>query len=315
MSLRCRPPRTFDALHLNDVVGRPLLTHAGGITDHASHTAQIQRHLDNISRRTSDRTDNGGVAIAQQIQKRRLARVGRADDAYPQPVSGDLPPHAVRQVSVHPVGQILHARYDVAPYAQPAISLVVDVVHVVGVQIFVVAKVNHGLGMGQAAGEVRAPPFVQSAETTVELSQGLFALEAGIGRDEIGQGLHLGQIELAPSVGSLGELSAIGRSEAVGCGHGGVSQCVEYAPNDGTGAMAVYLDDVFPCKGSGSRKGENEGRIELVGIVLFGRRIIFDIATAKEIRARRSGIPKRPQTGHPRLGHLDICQRLSWLDQ
>ena len=172
-------------------------------------------------------------------------------------------------MSIHPLGQVLDPWYDVAPNAQPPVALFVNVVDVVGVQIFVVAKVNDRLGMGQTAGQFRSPPFVQSAESSIELSQGLLALEAGIGRDEISQGLDLGEIELASSVGSLGELPAIGWSESIGFGHIGVRQCVEDTPDDGTGSVAVDLDDVFPRKGSGCGKGEDEGRIELVGIVLF----------------------------------------------
>ena len=67
--------------------------------------------------------------------------------------------------------------------------------------------------MRQQAQQPLAPAAIKRAEIAVELVQCLAALRLGLGGDEIGHCLGLGQVELAVEKGAAGEFAGVGQAQ------------------------------------------------------------------------------------------------------
>ena len=80
-------------------------------------------------------------------------------------------------------------------------------------QVFV-GKVDDGFEMGEELDQPLAPSRGRGPQFAVELAQSLAALRFGLGSDEVGDRLGLGQIELAVEKSAAGELAWLGEPQA-----------------------------------------------------------------------------------------------------
>ena len=76
-----------------------------------------------------------------------------------------------------------------------------------------VGKIDRRFEMRQEAQQPLAPAAIQRPERAVELAQRLAALRLGLGGGEIGDGLGLGQVELAVQKGAAGEFAGLGEAQ------------------------------------------------------------------------------------------------------
>ena len=116
------------------------------------------------------------------------------------------------------------------------------------------AFLNGKLDLTQA----EAVADLAAAETE---AQRLAALAGGLGGDQIGEALGLGEVEAAPLEGAPGELAGLGRPEAER------DQGVEHAGRYRAAAMQVQLGHVLAGEGGGAGQPEHEGAVELLAAV------------------------------------------------
>ena len=79
-------------------------------------------------------------------------------------------------------------------------------------QIFL-GEIDRGFKMGLSAQQLGSPLLIEPAQMSFQLGQSLPALSIGIGIDQIGDRLGLGQIHLAGFEGAAGEIARFGRAK------------------------------------------------------------------------------------------------------
>ena len=176
--------------------------------------------FDDIARRAGGLRHDGRVAAGQQVQQRGLAGVGRPDDGDVQALAQAL------------AAAIAEMGRDLGLQARDA---GMDFVGDAGRQVLV-GKVDGGFEMGKGAEAKRAPILVEAMQRTIHLLQRLAALLIGLGGDEVGDGLGLGEVELAVLERAARELAGLGQAAEAKLG-----DRVERAGDHGAAAMQVQL--------------------------------------------------------------------------
>ena len=104
----------------------------------------------------------------------------------------------------------------------------------------------------------RAPAFVELPQRAFRLRQRLTPLRLGLGIDQIGEALDLGEIELAVLERAPRELAGLGEPHA---GEG--EQRIEHGADHGAAAMQLKLGHVLAGEARRRREPEHEAAIEL----------------------------------------------------
>ncbi|MNS96004.1 hypothetical protein D3C72_1302850 [compost metagenome] len=93
------------------------------------------------------------------------------------------------------------------------------------------------------------------------MAQGLRLLRAGLGVDQVGHGLGLGQIHAAVLEGATGELARFGRADIEG--DQGATGGLDHSP----AAMQMQLGAVFAGIGVGAGETQDQGLIHHLAVV------------------------------------------------
>ena len=115
-----------------------------------------------------------------------------------------------------------------------------DSERVAGHVVLVGGEIDLGLGPRQGAQQRRLPGAAGAAHRAVELPHRLPRLSACRRVDQIGDGLGLGEVELAGEKGTLGELAGERRPQTRQA-----AQCLEQGSGHGRPAMVVQLEQVL----------------------------------------------------------------------
>ena len=236
-------------------------------------------YLDHIPGGARRRRNNGRVASRQQVEKTRLSGVGRTNDGQMDAVAQALAPVIVGQVGVDLSGQIgnVAAGFGGNPVRQVFIG-----------------EIDFRFHMGQGVEQPLAPIFVEIAQATLHLAQGLVALGLGLGIDQVGQALGFRQVQFAGLKGAPGKLPRFRQPQA-----GARPQSFKSSGNDGAAPMQVKFGDVFAGKAGRARKPQHQTAINgrTVGGLYVGH---GRPARLRQVTAghRRQGRPGR-RAGNP----------------
>ena len=151
-----------------------------------------------------------------------------------------------------------------------------------------VGKIDRRLEMGQRAQAQRAPVLVEAMQRAIHLLQRQLALLVGFGADQVGDGLGLGEVELAVLEGAARELAGLGQAAEAQ-----LADRLQRAADHGAPAMQVQL-------GHGLA-GLGVGRLEP-----------HDQAAVDRLAAQR--IEHGAQRQAPRLGQGRIARRVAALE-
>ena len=146
-----------------------------------------------------------------------------------------------------------------------------------GGHIALVRKIDFGLGQRQRFDKLLAPNLGLPPDSVVQSSKGLSPLRCGVGVEQIGQSLRLGEIHLASLEGPAGKLPGLRRAQAAD-----PFERAEHTRDHGPSAMQMEFRDIF--SGHRMRCGEpqNETSVE---------------------KFSRTGMPQRRKGGAARFGH------------
>ncbi len=179
--------------------------------------------------------------LASAFRKTRLAGIGRAGDhdahAVPQALASAL------QRLVNLFQQFVNNPARLQRRADPDIALVGEV----------------EFGLDQRLGAEQAPPprLVAGAGHPLRLKQGLLALAARLGIDEIGEALDLTEIELAVLERAPGELARLGKPRA-----GKREHRLDQLANHGAAPVHVKLGHVLAGEACRALEPQYEAAIE-----------------------------------------------------
>ena len=137
------------------------------------------------------------------VEQGRFARVGGADDGDLDPVTQPLASVAVVEMGGDLADQRRNPGLHRPEGAAGAIFL---------------GEIDLGLGMGLDPHQTGTPILVERAQPAFHLTQRLATLGFGLGVDQVGQALDLGQVEFAVIEGAAGEFAGLRRPQAVNCG-------------------------------------------------------------------------------------------------
>ena len=140
--------------------------------------AEIEMHLDRITRRAGLRRDDGNLPVSQGIDQARLSGIGRADDSDGQPIPQPLSSARIREVFSDSGMQ----------KAQLSGQLGDRVAYIL------IGEFDVGFQMGAQADDLRAPAVIECAQAAADLCQSLPPLRFCLGGGEVGNGLSLGQV-------------------------------------------------------------------------------------------------------------------------
>ena len=115
--------------------------------------------------------------------------------------------------------------------------------------------------MGQGAQDRGAPALVQRSQPTLHLGQGLSALGLGLGGDQIGQALDLGQIQFAVVERAAGEFAGLRRPEPVETGQGR-----RHRPDRRDAAVNMQLGHVLAAVTGRSRKQKSHCMVDCLSL-------------------------------------------------
>ena len=232
---------------------------------------EIEMNLDNIAGGPRLLRDDGHVAARQRIQQARLAGVGR---------SGDDHAEAVAQALAAPVGEMMRDAGE--ELRHDGIGLDAGVRGDVGL----VGEIESGFDKGLRLDQLLTPALIERPRPALALGQSLARLRLGLGGDEIGKALDLGEIEPAILEGAARELAGLGETHVI---HG--QQGANDEPNHGAAAMNMELAHVLA--GEASRPGQPEHEAAVEEIAAPG---ILQLAQARVTR-RRQRTAKRAERG------------------
>ena len=198
-----------------------------------------------------DLRHDGRVAPRQKIEQRGFAGVGRTDD-------GDR--EALAQALAAPVVEM--GRDLGLQLRDAGAHLVGDA----GWQVLV-GKIDRRLEMGQRAQTQRAPVLVEAMQRAIHLLQRELALLVGFGGHQVGDGLGLGEVELAVLEGAARELAGLGQpAEAQ------LADRLQRAADHGAPAMQVQLGHGLAGLGVGRLEPHDQAAIDR--LAAFGSRTV-----------------------------------------
>ena len=157
-------------------------------------------HLDHVAGGAGDRRHDRGLTLRNAIEQRRLAGIGRPGDHHPQALAQALAARGAGKRRVDLVGQRPSER-------ERAVDEILRHVAFVG-------KIDRGLDLRQRLDRARAPGLGAIAEQAAHLLQRLPPLRLGVGADQVGERLDLGEVELAVLEGAAGELAGLRHPQA-----------------------------------------------------------------------------------------------------
>ena len=213
------------------------------IRDDDREPLQIEMHLHAIAGRAGLVRHDRGLATGECIQQCRLAGVGRSGKHDAEARAQDLAAMAIIQVTAHCGAQ----RLDRGSCAGQR----------VGGDVRFVGEIDGRFHQCLRFDQRRAPAVIEAREIAARLAQGLAALAFGLGVDEIGEALHLGEIDLAVVEGATGELARLGHAAAGHLADGG-----KHGLDHSAAAVTVQLDDVLAGEALGPREPDNDAAIE-----------------------------------------------------
>ena len=231
--------------------------------------------LDDIAGRPRLLRHDCRVAPRERIQQRRLADVGR---------SGDDDAEAVAEPFASPVGEMM--RDGGEQLGDSSVGLHRSV----GGDIGLVGEVEAGLGERLRLHQLLAPQLVERPRPAFGLRDGLARLRLGLGGDEIGKALDLGEIDAPVLEGAPRELAGLGQPHASERG-----ERIDDAPDHGAAAVNVQLGDVLSGEARRPRQPERKPAIEH----LAGSRAL-DLAQARLARRRRRTAKLAERIARPR---------------
>ena len=123
--------------------------------------------------------------------------------------------------------------------------------------IALIGEVEARLDECLGAQQLLAPGFIERAGPTVGLGERLARLRLGLGVDEIGEALDLGEVELAVGEGTGGELAGLRQPHASYRQHR-----LDDAANHGAAAMDVQLGHVLSRKACRPRQPQHQPAIQ-----------------------------------------------------
>ena len=223
--------RPAHALGLHRVRGR---AEPGRVGENGGKPGNVEVNLDHVAGGAGAGRDDRRLAPRQAVEKARLADVRRAHDGDVKALAKALAAPFIVQVSCD---RAMDIRGAAAHSLDDALGQVL------------VGKVDRRLGVGQRRDQRLPPALAQRPQLAIQLAQGLAPLRFGLGVDEIGETLGLGQVELAVVEGAPRELSGGGRAKA-----GERRQRRHQRPDDGASTVDVEFHDVLA--GEAARRGK-----------------------------------------------------------
>ena len=247
-------------------------------------TVQADGFAQGIAGGTGDIGDDGTVAAGQRVEQRALAGVGRADDHRM---------HAVAQLA--PAFGIGDQRVQLLPRFGQAQA-----------DLFAAERVEGFVGEVDGGFHVHAQRQQRLADAVD--ARGEHALQRAPrgacgacigGRDEIGDGFGLGEIELAVEESAFGELPrpCHPRTERAGARH-------QLLQHDRT-AVRLQFHHVFP--GETRRAGKRQ-RDAIVDRAAVGIQELYVVRTARRQRARADRLRDRLRAGSGQAHDADASR-------
>ena len=140
-----------------------------------------------------------------------------------------------------------------------ACSCVMPVRHLVGDagRQVLVGEIDRRLEMGQRAQAQGAPILVEAMQRAIHLLQRQPALLVGLGRDQVGDGLGLGEVELAVLEGAARELAGLGQAAETQ-----LADRLQGALDHGAPAMQVQLGHGLAGLGVGRLEPHDQPAID-----------------------------------------------------
>ncbi len=158
-----------------------------------------------------------------------------------------------------------------------------------------VGEIESGFDKGLRLDQLLTPALIERPRPALALGQSLARLGLGLGGDEIGKALDLGEIEPAILEGAARELAGLGETHVI---HG--QQGADDEPNHGAAAMNMELAHVLA--GEASRPGQPEHEAAVEEIAALG---ILQLAQARVTRRRQRTGERAERGARPRPGHAD----------
>lgn len=234
-------PAPAYALGFHRFLGLP---QAGRIDENNGQAIEVEADLDGVAGRAGDVGHDGRLPPGQGIEEGRLAGIGLARQHDPEPFPQALPPSAVGQ-----------GRGDGLPQCGgPAEHRRIEarLVH-----IPLIREIEGRLRRREAIDRLVPPGRNLTAQGSFELAEGLPPLALGLGVDQVGDGLGLGEIHPPVEQGSPGELAGSGGAAAgMGRQHG------EDAAAHREPSVQVKLGHVFAAVGSRAGEEGHERPVE-----------------------------------------------------
>ena len=165
----------------------------------------------------------------------------------------------------------------------------------VGGDVGLVGEVEASLGERLRLHQLLAPRLVKRPRPTLRLRDRLARLRLGLGGDEIGKALDLGEIDPPVLEGAARELARLGKAHATER-----SERLDHAADHGAAAMNMQLGDVLSSEARGPRQPEREPAVEH----LAGPRVP-DLAQARLARRRRRTAQRAERVSRSRPRNAD----------
>ena len=140
-----------------------------------------------------------------------------------------------------------------------------------------VGKIESGFDKGLRLDQLLPPALIERPRPALALGQSLARLRLGLGGDEIGKALDLGEIEPAILEGAARELAGLGETHVIDGQQGADDE-----PNHGAAAVDMELAHVLA--GEASRPGQPEHEAAVEEIAALG---ILQLAQARVTRRRQ----------------------------
>ena len=206
--------------------------------------AKVEHHFQHVARGARLVGDDGDLSRGKRVEQGRLARIGQAGDGDPRAFAQHLAA-PVRQRCI----ELAEQRFQLRVRHRPRFRR-----HVV-----LIGEIDAGLDQRHGADEPPAPGLHLPAEMAEGVGEGEPALSLGLGGDEIGEALGLGEVHAPIDEGPPAELAALGRADA-----GQREECAEHGANHRPSPMDLQLRHVFPGGAAGGGKPQRQPLVEHV---------------------------------------------------
>ena len=234
---RLRPP---DTLPFHAALG---LAKPRGIDDRKRIAGDVEPHLDQVPGGPRLVGDDRHVAPGKGVDEAGLAGIDGPDHHHLGAVAQPLAAPAIVEMPGDVRRNGLHVVPGTGRYLFRHIVLVGEVQF----------RFHHGARPDQP----RSPRIERPAQRPGGLAHRLAPLRLGLGMDQIGEPLDLGEVEPTGCKGAARELAGVGGPQAHEA-----RQSRDHRRNHGTPAMHMKLGDVLPGEARRPGKEENETRID-----------------------------------------------------